>query len=144
MDTIVADIAVISALSSNEELADLTSGRIFNTARPEKEEKEDNIPYIIVTYEGMVPTNENKDYINGASDQERVDVLCVAEDRASLAALINAARRTIAAALSSKEYFEQYSVLDFGETATAILYDWTVPCVYQSLQYTIETNKQDI
>lgn len=142
MDTIVADIAVVQALQGSSEIEELVSDRIFNTARPEKEEKEDNIPYIIVTYEGMVPTNENKDYSNGASDEERVNVLCVAEDRASLAALINRARLEINEALDSPDYVVAYHITQFSESATAILYDWTVPCVYQSLQYTIETFKE--
>ena len=142
MDTIVADIAVVQALQGSSEIEELVSDRIFNTARPEKEEKEDNIPYIIVTYEGMVPTNENKDHCNGASDEERVDVLCVAEDRASLAALINRARTAIDEALDSPDYAIAYRIADFSESATKVLYDWTVPCVYQSLQYTIETVKE--
>ena len=142
MDTIVADIAVVQALEGSSEIEELVSDRIFNTARPEKEEKEDNIPYIIVTYEGMVPTNENKDYINGASDEERVNVLCVAEDRASLAALINRARTAIDETLDSPDYAIAYRITDFSASATTILYDWTVPCVYQSLQYTIETSKE--
>ena len=142
MDTIVADIAVVQALQGSSEIEELVSDRIFNPARPDKEEKEDNIPYIIVTYEGMVPTNENKDHRNGASDEERVNVLCVAEDRASLAALINRARTAIDEALDSPDYATAYNIEDFSESATAILYDWTVPCVYQSLQYTIETSKE--
>lgn len=141
MDTIVADIAVVQALTSSSEIRELVSDRIFNTARPEKEEKEDNIPYIIVTYEGMVPANENKDYRNGATDEERVNVLCVAEDRASLAALVSRARLEINETLDSADCAIAYRITDFSESATAILYDWTVPCVYQSLQYTIETVK---
>lgn len=142
MDTIVADIAVVQALQGSSEIEELVSDRIFSTARPEKEEKEDNIPYIIVTYEGMVPTNENKDYRNGATDEERVNVLCVAEDRASLAALVNRARLDINEALDSPDYAVAYHIMQFSESATAILYDWTVPCVYQSLQYTIEISKE--
>ena len=141
METIVADIAVVQALTSSSEIRELVSDRIFNTARPEKEEQEDNIPYIIVTYEGMVPTNENKDYRNGATDEERVNVLCVAEDRASLAALVSRARLEIDETLDSADCAIAYRITDFSESATAILYDWTVPCVYQSLQYTIETVK---
>lgn len=141
MDTIVADIAVVQALTSSSEIRELVSDRIFNTARPEKEEQEDNIPYIIVTYEGMVPANENKDSYSGSSDEERVNVLCVAEDRASLAALVNRARLEINETLDSADCAIAYRIAYFSESATAILYDWTVPCVYQSLQYTIETVK---
>ena len=88
-----------------------------------------------------MPANENKDYSNGASDEERVNVLCVAEDRASLAALVSRARLEINETLDSADCAIAYRIADFSESATAILYDWTVPCVYQSLQYTIETVK---
>lgn len=139
MQTIVADIAIIAALLRNEELRTLTSDRIFNTARPENEEKEDNIPYIVVTYEGMQSSDENKDSPRGMSDIERVNVLCVAHDRVQLADLINKSRKAITEYLESEECFNEFNLDDFSEAATAVMYDWTVPCVYQSLQYTVYT-----
>ena len=139
MQTIVADIAIIAALLRNEELRTLTSDRIFNTARPENEEKEDNIPYIVVTYEGMQSSDENKDNPHGTHDVERVNVLCVAHDRVQLADLINKSRKAITEYLESEECFNEFNLDDFSEAATAVMYDWTVPCVYQSLQYTVYT-----
>ena len=140
MQTIVADIAIIAALLRNEELRTLTCDRIFNTARPENEEKEDNIPYIVVTYEGMQPADENKDYAQGITDAERVNVLCVAPDRVQLADLINKSRKAITEYLESEDCHKEFKTDDFSEAATAVMYDWTVPCVYQSLQYTVYTS----
>lgn len=137
MQTIVADIAIIAALLRNEELRTFTSDRIFNTARPENEEKEDNIPYIVVTYEGMQPADENKDYAHGSSDVERVNILCVAPDRVQLADLINKSRNAISEYLDSEDCYNEFKIYDFAGSATAVMYDWTVPCVYQSLQYTV-------
>lgn len=142
MQTIVADIAIIAALLRNEELRTLTSDRIFNTARPENEEKEDNIPYIVVTYEGMQPADENKDNPCGMSDIERVNVLCVAPDRVQLADLINKSRNAITEYLESEDCYKEFNIDDFADAASAVMYDWTVPCVYQSLQYTVYTFKE--
>ncbi len=142
MQTIVADIAIIAALLRNEELRTLTSDRIFNTARPENEEKEDNIPYIVVTYEGMQPADENKDYAQGSTDVERVNVLCVAPDRVQLADLINKSRNAINEYLDSEDCYNEFKIDDFSGAATAVMYDWTVPCVYQSLQYNVYTFKE--
>ena len=83
METIVADIAIVQALRS-ETVETLVEHRIFNTMRPEYDEQEDKIPYIIVTYEGMNNDNETKDSIEGDEDVERVNVLIVAQDRVQI------------------------------------------------------------
>ena len=140
MEKIVADIAVIHALSASDTVLPLTEGRIFNTTRSELDEKEDKIPYIVVTYEGMTNNCDNKDMVEGASDNERVQVLCVACDRIQLANLINAARDAIREYLDTNDCFEKYGIDDYELSASAILSDWTVPCTYQSLNYSITTS----
>ena len=139
MEKIVADIAVIHALSASDTVQTLTEGRIFNTIRPELDEKEDKIPYIVVTYEGMTNDCDNKDMVEGASDNERVQVLCVACDRIQLANLINAARDAIREYLSEHDSLIEFGIADYELSASAILSDWTVPCTYQSLNYSIST-----
>lgn len=139
MQKIVADIAVIAGLLKNAELRQYTNDRIFNTARPENEEQEDNIPYIIVTYEGLTPSDENKDIPNGANDIEHVNVLCVANDRVKLAELANMALNSVNAYLESNDSCKDFEVNDFSYSASKIEYDWTVPCVFQYLQYKITT-----
>ena len=140
MEKIVADIAVIHALSASDTVQSLTEGRIFNTIRPELDEKEDKIPYVVVTYEGMTNDCDNKDMVEGASDNERVHVLCVACDRIQLANLINAARDAIRDYLNTNDCFEKYGIDDYELSASPILSDWTVPCTYQSLNYSITTS----
>ena len=139
MEKIVADIAVIHALSASDTVLSLTEGRIFNTIRPELDEKEDKIPYVVVTYEGMTNDCDNKDMVEGASDNERVQVLCVACDRIQLANLINAARDAIREYLSEHDSLIEFGIADYELSASAILSDWTVPCTYQSLNYSIST-----
>ena len=89
METIVADIAIVQALQRSETIETLVEHRIFNTMRPEYDEQEDKIPYIVVTYEGMTNDNDNKDSIEGDEDVERVNVLIVAQDRVQLSNIIN-------------------------------------------------------
>ena len=39
--------------------------------------------------------------------------------------------------------WNDYGIDHYSVTASAVLGDWTVPCTYQSLNYTIYTNIQD-
>ena len=139
MEKIVADIAIVQALQRSETIETLVEHRIFNTMRPEYDEQEDKIPYIVVTYEGMTNDCDNKDMVEGASDNERVQVLCVACDRIQLANLINAARDAIREYLSEHDSLIEFGIADYELSASAILSDWTVPCTYQSLNYSIST-----
>lgn len=139
MEKIVADIAVMHSLNRSDALTTLVENRIFNTMRPEYDEQEDKIPYIVVTYEGMTNDNDNKDSIEGDEDVERVNVLIVAQDRVQLSNIVNAARTAIRDYLGG-DAFDTYGIADYSVSASAVLGDWTVPCVYQSLNYTISTS----
>ena len=139
MEKIVADIAIVQALQRSETIETLVEHRIFNTMRPEFDEQEDKIPYIVVTYEGMTNDNDNKDSIEGDEDVERVNVLIVAQDRVQLSNIINEARTAIRDYLGG-DAFDTYGIADYSVSASVILGDWTVPCVYQSLNYTISTS----
>lgn len=139
MEKIVADIAVMHSLNRSDALTTLVENRIFNTMRPEYDEQEDKIPYIVVTYEGMTNDNDNKDSIEGDEDVERVNVLIVAQDRVQLSNIVNAARSAIRDYLGG-DAFDTYGIADYSVSASAVLGDWTVPCTYQSLNYTIYTN----
>ena len=139
MEKIVADIAVMHSLNRSDALTTLVENRIFNTMRPEYDEQEDKIPYIVVTYEGMTNDNDNKDSIEGDEDVERVNVLIVAQDRVQLSNIVNAARTAIRDYLGG-DAFDTYGIADYSVSASAVLGDWTVPCTYQSLNYTISTS----
>lgn len=140
MEKIVADVAVVQTLTADDILTTLCKGRIFNTMRPEMDEKEDKIPYIVVSYEGMTNDCDSKDSPEGAEDVERVTVLCVAQDRIQLANVINAARMACRSYLYSDECHDKYGIVDYELSASPVMGDWTVPCTYQSLNYTIHTN----
>ena len=66
----------------------------------------------------------------------------MAQDRVQLANIVNAARTAIREYLGG-DAFDTYGIADYSVSASAVLGDWTVPCTYQSLNYTIYTNIQD-
>ena len=86
--------------------------------------------------------NDNKDSIEGDEDVERVNVLIVAQDRVQLSNIVNAARTAIRDYLGG-DAFDTYGIADYSVSASAVMGDWTVPCTYQSLNYTIYTNIQN-
>ena len=143
METIVADIAIKKELQQSKTIETLVEHRIFNTMRPEYDEQEDKIPYIVVTYEGMTNDNDTKDSIEGDEDVERVNALIVAQDRVQLSNIINEARKAIREYLSGGDSCDDYGIEYYKVTATPVMGDWTVPCTYQSLNYTIYTNIQN-
>lgn len=137
--SLVIDKFFHSALSSSERLQELANERIYNPARPEKDEAEDVLPYIIVTYEGMTNVNDCKDtQWEGDEDTETVGVLCVAETREALAELTTEVRRIV------KEYAEdgddELCPNDYTISASAVQYDAAKPCVYQTLTYVCLTD----
>lgn len=137
--SLVIDKFFYSALFSSERLYELTHSRIYNTARPEKDETEDVVPYIILTYEGMTNASDHKDTLwEGDEDTETVGVLCVAETREALAELTTEVRRIV------KEYAEdgddELCPNDYTISASAVQYDAAKPCVYQTLTYVCLTD----
>lgn len=136
----VADIAIVKALELSEAIQQLTDGRVFNTARPEMDEQEDKIPYIVVNYQGMENEVDNKDMYEGCEDDEKVEVLCVARDRVQLANLMNEARKACRSFLNSKECYDEFRTASYQVRASQIMRDVTVPCDYQQLIYSISTD----
>ena len=137
--SLVIDKFFRAALLSSERLHELTDSRIFNPARPEKDETEDVVPYIILTYEGMTNASDHKDTLwEGDEDTETVGVLCVAETREALAELTTEVRRIV------KEYAEdgddELCPNDYTISASAVQYDAAKPCVYQTLTYVCLTD----
>lgn len=143
MEKIVADVAVMQSLNQSEELEALCEGRIYNTLRPEMDEQEDKIPYIVVTYEGMTNECDSKDLQEGSTDTERVNVLCVARDRIQLSNVINVVREACRSYLYSDECYNRFRIDQYELSASPVMGDWTVPCVYQSLNYSITTSLID-
>lgn len=125
------------ALKNDNDIMELTQGRIFNTARTAEAEAADMVPYLIITYEGMSNINDAKDYAyEGPTDTEDIGILCVATTRDALASLVMRVRRAV------KYYIDDapFAPNSYTLSASSVEYDSMKPCFYQTLRYACETN----
>lgn len=132
------------ALSSSEEITEAVDGRIFNPARSTVDENEDKVPYIILTFDGLTNEQGTKDDVEGETDTVQVGILCVADDRESLATLTEAVRTQCREYLKSvldTPGSEDADIAPSGWTfsADAVQYDDMKPCVFQTLRYACDT-----
>lgn len=146
--SLITDIIFVEALQSNSSLlAKLPAGDIYNTAIGLPDEEADNapIPYIIVTFDGMTNDTGTKDTYEGDTDQVRIGVTIAAHTRQELAMLSLTVRSTI------RDYFT--SLMEGGESdnkgllpydyavaSGPVQYDSLKPCMWQTLNYTCETD----
>lgn len=144
--SLITDKFFYDAIAASETIDGLVDGRIFNPARATADEDEDLVPYIIITFDGMVNDNMTKDEIEGDTDEVQVSVLCCATDRESLATLIAAVRTQIVAYYDgiqdgSITYGDEEIVpLSWTLKASSVGYDETKPCCFQTLTYDCTTN----
>ena len=146
------DTIFIQALQGSQQIAALVDDRIYSTAIPMPEEDAENVdvPYIIVTFDGMQNEQDTKDELyEGSEDRVQIGIEVVAETRPRLAKLSQTVRDTIKAAfVANIEAMEEGSVeadlrltpIDYQLTASAIQYDADKPCYWQTLNYACETN----
>lgn len=144
-----ADRFIYDAIKNDERVKTLTAGRIYNTYRPEKDEQEDAVPYIIVTFDGLQNERVSKDDdYESDTDQVTVSVLCVATDkRGCLYDLTQSVRSAVASHIRehASDYEEHYgtSIEGYDLTANAVQYDSAKPCLFQTLTYRIETYTEE-
>lgn len=134
--SLATDKFFIEALSNSDVVTSAFEGRIFDTARPEIDEEEDKIPYLIVTNEGVQNITESKDDV-GESDTDNVtiSVLVVATDRQHLAELSQLIRTTLRNAIEATDE----EILDYTFSAGPVQYDGMKPCHFVTLTYQCET-----
>lgn len=111
-------------------------GRIFNPARPEIDEEEDKIPYIIIQPMGETASMATKDERFAPLDTATVDILVVAESREALADLTHVTDRAIRNAVN--DLTEDSDIADITPSAGQVMFDPTKPCCYQTLSYQVE------
>lgn len=139
--SLVTDKFFYDALRNNADVIEVTEGRIFNTARPEIDEKVDKIPYIIIQNMGTQEQNLTKD--EDTTDSDTITILVVAETREGLGDMATLIRKTIKDAMDELDYDDGvesgYNMLDYTFSAGAVLYDSMKPCHYQELTWICET-----
>ena len=133
------DLFFHAAIESNQYLVSALGGRIFNTARPDIDEEQDKIPYVIVTYEGGSATDDDKDEYIAPLGSATVSILVVASDRQSLASLTHDIHDVIVGALEDENFQEgfdwEFEIDSCTPSAGAVQYDSSKPCYFQTLTY---------
>ena len=140
------DAIFIKALSHNADITAIVGDQIYSTAIPLPEEDAENVdvPYIIVTFDGMQNDDFTKDCsYEGISDKVQIGVTIVAASRPDLAELAELVRATISTYFGNIEQSdEDYGLVpqDYTLTAQAVQYDDLKPCYWQVLNYNCDTN----
>ena len=135
--SLATDSIFIAAIQSNPALVDLIGGRLYGTAIPLPDEDADNVdlPYIIVTFDGLNNQNQTKDDVyEGSYDTVNIGVEVTGKTIKGLHELTQAVRDTILS------YFREHetAVSDYTFSADAIQYDSLKPCYWQTLRYQCE------
>lgn len=147
--SLLTDLIFVKALRSNETLMEqLAAGDVYNTTIAVPDEDMDNaeLPYIIVTFDGLnVDTYTKDSSFEGENDRVSIGIEVAAETRPEVGELMTAIRETIS------QYFEahygddedeDYSLIpdDITLSAQAVQYDSLKPCFWQTIQYQCDTN----
>lgn len=144
------DIIFVRALRGNQELmAQLPAGDVYNTAiaLPEPEAENAPLPYIIVSFDGLVNDQTTKDSFEGDTDTVTIGIEVVASTRKELFDLTQAVRSTVLAFFEDlPEDDEDFAEapMDYQLSATAVNYDDLNPCYWQRLSYQCDVNAQNV
>ena len=143
------DIIFVKALRSNTSLiSKLPAGDVYNTAIALPDEELDNaeVPYIIVSFDGLNNQDSTKDSsFDGLTDMVTVGIEIAAKTRPQLAELAIMVRDTI------RDYFRQHVASQDDEDyalipnsyqlqAQQVQYDSLKPCYWQQLAYQCDTD----
>lgn len=144
------DIIFVRALRENQELmAQLPAGDVYNTAiaLPEPEAENAPLPYIIVSFDGLVNDQATKDSFEGDTDTVTIGIEVAASTRKELFDITQAVRTTVLGffeqLLEDDEDFAE-APLDYQLSATAVNYDDLKPCYWQRLSYQCDVRAQNV
>lgn len=144
------DIIFVRALRENQELmAQLPAGDVYNTAiaLPEPEAENAPLPYIIVSFDGLVNDQTTKDSFEGDTDTVTIGIEVAASTRKELFDITQAVRTTVLGffeqLLEDDEDFAE-APLDYQLSATAVNYDDLKPCYWQRLSYQCDVRAQNV
>ena len=145
--SLLTDIIFVKALRSNEELMSmLPAGDVHNTsiALPDIDLDNAELPYIIVTFDGLQNEDATKDCsFEGETDRVQIGVEIAAKTRGKLGELAVLCRQTIRAYFEDvTSDVEDYNLVpnDYTFTAQAVQYDPDKPCYWQTLNFSCDTN----
>lgn len=150
--SLLTDIAFISALQQDEVLLGmLQAGDVYNTSIALPDENLDNapLPYIIVSYDGMVNDQQTKDDLEGPTDTVDVTIEIAAKTRRELGIIAARVRKTVHDFFSQKwdgtidDDLAELIPDDYQLTASGVQYDSLKPCYWQTLGYQCDTKNDN-
>jgi len=142
------DIFFYEALKANDNLTELTEGRIFNTARTTEDDNEDKVPYCIIQYEsGSSSGASTKDDRFAEMDSAQISIIACASSRDDLASLTDLITQACADAFADDDIYDEHDdwnffIDDCTMSAGVVEYDPSKPCHYQTLNFECETSKR--
>lgn len=146
--SLLTDIIFVKALQSNTTLlGKLAAGDVYNTsiALPDQDLDNAPIPYVIVSFDGMVNDQSSKDTFEGETDTVQISVEIAAKNRKQLGELATLVRQTI------REYFSEVDEdsedadlvpYDYQFSADRVQYDPLKPCHWQILRWQCDTKAE--
>lgn len=145
--SLLTDKIFVRALRSNQALMNqLPDGDVHNTTIAVPDEDLDNVelPYIIVSFDGMNNMNQTKDDYEGEIDSVTVSIEAAARTRPELGNLMTDVRQIVCdffLTLSDDDPDFDLVPLDYSLSANQVQYDAIRPCFFQTLTYVCDTNK---
>lgn len=140
------DTIFVLALQDNAELiSHLPAGDVYNTsiALPDEDLPNAQLPYIVVSFDGLANDQSTKDTYEGETDSVTVSTTIAAKTRSELATLAQMVRTTVLSffeqADEEADYFSLVP-LDYRFSAGAVQYDPQKPCFWQQLTWVCDTN----
>ena len=137
--SLATDSIFIAAISANEALMQRIGGRLYSTSIPLPDEDLDNapVPYVIVCFDGLTNDQTTKDDpFESDSDQVNISIEVAAENRTTLAELMQTIRETVHAyMLAQVDADANFPIEDYQFSADAIQYVAAKPCYWQTLRY---------
>lgn len=136
-----------AALRDNKNVRSLVQANIFNTERTIAEQRADDIPYIIVTFDGANNDGGYKDEVMARLNEASVSILCVATRRSKLAELTETVMNAIREACETYDIYEAHSEWKFyisgiNPSAKQVEYDENKPCYFQWLVFDCKTTNK--
>ncbi len=148
--SLLTDIAFITAIGSSDELEEMLPNKAaYPTAITTPGKNEDNVslPYVIVTYDGIVDDEFTKDStMDCDTEMVQVSVELCAKHRPALGQLAVKVKQVIAAYFDERrsavdeQAHDDLIPLQMEMKAGPVMYDPKRPCFWQVLTYTCETN----
>lgn len=144
--SLITDAIFVQALRSNSALMQqLADGDVYNTtiALPDEELDNAELPYIIVTFDGMTNEGSTKDNAyEGDTDRVTVSIEVAADTRPELGQIMQDVRSTIVNFFDEHFGADGYELIpdDYQVRAGSVIYDDRKPCYFQVMTYDCDTN----